>query len=77
MNTYEIVYYDIKGPTTEETDTYAIFEVSEDKTQIRIYAQTVNGAQIIMNDSYRDWFDNTPIGVEKKISDEELFTLCL
>ena len=78
MNHYEIIYYNTDGSKTKkETDFYAIFEVNEDNTKIRIRAQTLNGKLESLDKSYCEWFKNINTGYEKTISDEELFTLCL
>lgn len=74
---YEVLYFTENGDgfSTEETDVYVIYEIKNDKSEMRRIYESVNGeAEKFVNPP---WSKYVSTGTEKKITYEELFTILL
>jgi len=77
MKFYEIVYYNKEGYRThEQTDSYVIWEIDEDKTKSRFYRSYNRGKEIKINGDI-DWTIYIHTGFEKPLSEQELFAALL
>ena len=73
--TYEMLYYDGEGwYTSKETNHFAIYKVSKDKTSITAFKEIRNGIEKSFTER---WHDYSIVGCEKPLTEEEVFMLCL
>lgn len=75
---YELIYFTDKGAAVkEETDNYAIYQVSDDKKHMRCFYQKMNGKEYkYPNDpwcNYNKYIDN----LEHDIDEKDVFLICL
>jgi hypothetical protein len=74
--TYKLAYFNNENsPCEEETESFSIYHISDDGTQMRCYYQMVNNKGTFVKS---DWFDYriSYYGLVD-VTDEEVFTLCL
>jgi hypothetical protein len=75
-HSYEIVYFneDIEF-TYDKTESFAVYELNEDKTKQRFVLQYINGEKSSVIDD--EWTDYVSIKYTIPLTEKEMFVLCL
>jgi len=75
---YELVYFGNDGyPCKEESEDYAVYQVRDDLSEMRSYYEMSNGVPRKFEIAWWHRYLRLPNGMQRFISESELFTLCL